>query len=47
MAHHSPDIPREQHFVKKRRSGILKGTFVLPLADDFDEPLADFQEYME
>ncbi|MGB3493667.1 MAG: DUF2281 domain-containing protein [Elainellaceae cyanobacterium] len=24
---------------KKRRSGILKGTFVLPLPDDFDEPL--------
>ena len=24
---------------------ILKGTFVLPLPDDFDEPLEDFQEY--
>jgi hypothetical protein len=32
---------------KKRRSGILKGTFVLPLPDDFDEPLEVFQEYME
>ncbi|MBW4490786.1 MAG: DUF2281 domain-containing protein [Trichocoleus desertorum ATA4-8-CV12] len=32
---------------KKRRAGIMKGTFVLPLADDFDEPLEDFQEYME
>jgi Protein of unknown function (DUF2281) len=32
---------------KKRRSGILKGTFVLPLSDDFDEPLEDFKEYME
>lgn len=31
--------------VKKRRLGILKGTFVLPLPDDFDEPLEDFQEY--
>ena len=31
--------------VKKRRAGILKGTFVLPLPDDFDEPLKDFQEY--
>jgi hypothetical protein len=30
----------------KRRSGILQGTFVLPLPDDFDEPLEDFQEYM-
>ena len=33
--------------LKKRRSGILKGTFVLPLPDDFDEPLEDFQEYMK
>ena len=32
---------------RKRRSGILQGTFVLPLADDFDEPLDDFKEYME
>jgi Protein of unknown function (DUF2281) len=32
---------------KKRRSGILKGTFVLPLPDDFDEPLEDFKEYIE
>ena len=32
---------------KKRRAGILKGTFVLPLADDFNEPLEDFKEYME
>ena len=33
--------------LKKRRSGILEGTFVLPLPDDFDEPLEDFQEYMK
>jgi Protein of unknown function (DUF2281) len=32
--------------IKKRRAGILKGTFVLPLPDDFDETLADFQEYL-
>jgi hypothetical protein len=31
---------------QKRRSGILQGTFVLPLPDSFDEPLEDFQEYM-
>ncbi|MGB5593240.1 MAG: DUF2281 domain-containing protein [Crocosphaera sp.] len=37
----------DQQPVKKRRSGILKGTFVLPLSDDFDEPLEDFKEYME
>ncbi|MEG3904887.1 DUF2281 domain-containing protein [Microcoleus sp. B4-C5] len=32
---------------KKRQAGMMKGTFVLPLADDFDPPLEDFQEYME
>jgi hypothetical protein len=37
----------EEQLPKKRRSGILKGTFVLPLPDDFDEPLEDFKEYME
>ena len=29
---------------KKREAGALKGTFVLPLADDFDAPLEDFKE---
>ncbi len=33
--------------LKKRRAGTLKGMFKLPLADDFDEPLEDFKEYME
>lgn len=32
--------------IKKRRVGILKGTFVLPLPDDFDKILADFEEYL-
>ena len=32
---------------KKRRADLLKGTFVLPLPDDFDEPLEDMKEYME
>ncbi len=32
---------------KKRQAGFLKGTFALPLAEDFNEPLADFREYME
>ena len=31
---------------KKRQAGTMKGTFVLPLVDDFDSPLDDFQEYM-
>jgi hypothetical protein len=30
--------------IKKRRSGILKGTFVLPLPKDFDQPLEDLVE---
>ncbi|NES18965.1 MAG: DUF2281 domain-containing protein [Symploca sp. SIO3E6] len=46
IENHSQDIPQEHHSVKKRRSGILKGTFVLPLPDDFDEPLEDFEQYM-
>jgi hypothetical protein len=33
---------QEPSLVKKRRAG----TFVLPLPDDFDETLADFQEYL-
>ena len=47
MENHSKDVSPEQHPLKKRRSGILQGTFVLPLPDDFDEPLEDFKEYME
>ena len=31
---------------KRRLAGSMKGTFVLPLPDDFDEPLEDFEEYM-
>jgi len=31
---------------KSRLAGSMKGTFVLPLPDDFDEPLEDFEEYM-
>ena len=47
MENYSKDISPEQHPLKKRRSGILKGMFVLPLPDDFDEPLPDFKEYKE
>jgi Protein of unknown function (DUF2281) len=32
---------------KKRQAGFLKGTFALPLSNDFNKPLEDFQEYME
>jgi len=37
----SEEVPK-----KPRLAGSMKGTFVLPLPDDFDEPLADFEEYM-
>ncbi|MEL6440466.1 MAG: DUF2281 domain-containing protein [Cyanobacteria bacterium J06621_8] len=47
MTNYTQSTSSEQHSIKKRRSGILQGTFVLPLPDDFDEPLEDFKEYME
>jgi hypothetical protein len=31
---------------KRRLAGSMKGTFVLPLPEDFDEPLDDFKDYM-
>jgi hypothetical protein len=43
---HSKDFAQERTAPKKRRAGILKGTFVLPLPENFDEPLEDFKEYM-
>lgn len=47
IENYSESKSEEEQLLKKRRSGILKGTFVLPLPDDFDEPLEDFKEYME
>jgi hypothetical protein len=47
MENYSKDVFTEGNFLKKRRSGILKGTFTLPLPDDFNEPLEDLKEYME
>ena len=47
IENYSKDVSQMQPPQNKRRAGILKGTFVLPLPDDFDEPLADFKEYME
>ncbi|MBE9140237.1 DUF2281 domain-containing protein [Nodosilinea sp. LEGE 07088] len=29
-----------------RLAGSMKGTFVLPLPNNFDEPLEEFEEYM-
>jgi hypothetical protein len=40
---HTKSTSRSQ---QKRQASFLKGTFVLPLPDDFNEPLEDFQEYM-
>jgi hypothetical protein len=40
---HAKNTPIPQ---KKRQAGFLKGTFALPLAEDFNEPIEDFQEYM-
>lgn len=31
---------------KRRLAGSMKGTFVLPLPDNFDEPLEEFLDYM-
>jgi hypothetical protein len=32
---------------KPRFAGSMKGTFVLPLPEDFDEPLEELEEYMQ
>lgn len=48
LAQKYPHVPRTTEVTtKKRHAGALKGTFVLPLSDDFDEPSEDFKEYME
>ncbi|MEH1864159.1 MAG: DUF2281 domain-containing protein [Nostoc sp.] len=47
VENYSKTVFQESLQQKKRRSGILEGTFVLPLPDDFDEPLEVFKEYME
>ncbi|MCC5637815.1 DUF2281 domain-containing protein [Nostoc sp. CHAB 5844] len=36
----------ENVIVKKPLAGSMKGTFVLPLVEDFDAPLEEFEEYM-
>ena len=46
MANYQSDVMIEKPSLRKRRSGILQGTFTLFLFDDFDESLEDFQEYM-
>jgi Protein of unknown function (DUF2281) len=36
----------EEKSERQRLAGSMKGTFVLPLPDDFDQPLEDFKDYM-
>ena len=38
---------QEKPTKKRRVAGTMKGMFVLPLPDDFDEPLEGMKEYME
>ncbi|WP_413175442.1 DUF2281 domain-containing protein [Anabaena azotica] len=38
---------QEQPAKKRRVAGTMKAMFVLPLPDDFDQPLEDMKEYME
>jgi Protein of unknown function (DUF2281) len=37
---------QEQPTKKRRVAGTMQGMFVLPLPDDFDDPLEDMKEYM-
>jgi hypothetical protein len=37
---------REEKPKKRRLSGSMKGTFILPLPDNFDEPLEEFSDYL-
>ena len=41
------NLSQEKPTQKRRVAGTMKGMFVLPLPDDFDEPLEDMKEYME
>ena len=38
---------QEKPTQKRRVAGTMKGMFVLPLPDDFDEPLEDMKEYKD
>jgi hypothetical protein len=38
---------QEKPTKKRRIAGTMKGMFVLPLPDDFDEPLEDMKEYVD
>jgi|GEM_PF-308872 len=40
------DVSEVKTSKKKSLLGCMKGTFILPLPDDFNEPLEEFTEYM-
>ncbi|MBE9108673.1 DUF2281 domain-containing protein [Nodosilinea sp. LEGE 07298] len=42
----SAEIGEDAEPQNLRLAGSMKGTFVLPLPDNFDEPLEEFEEYM-
>ncbi|WP_375443070.1 DUF2281 domain-containing protein [uncultured Nostoc sp.] len=44
---HTKNSTEEKLTNKRRVAGTMKGMFVLPLPNDFDEPLQDMKEYME
>ena len=39
--------PQEKPTKKRRVAGTMAGLIIMPLPDDFDEPLEDMKEYME
>ena len=39
--------PQEKPTKKRRVAGTMEGLIIMPLPDDFDEPLEDLKEYME
>ena len=42
----SKNSTQEQPTKKRRVAGTMKGMFVLPLPDDFDQPIQDMKEYV-
>lgn len=44
---HRLNSTQETPTKKLRVAGTMKEMFVLPLPDDFDDPLEDMKEYME
>jgi Protein of unknown function (DUF2281) len=45
-AKNSPEVPESPAPKQYHFAGSMKGTFVLPLPDSFDDPLEEFEDYM-